>query len=174
MLLALEKQNLLPEGKTALDVFIVVSNTINLPLAFKIISLLRSNGLACDMDFLERSMKAQMKQANRLQARNVVIFGEDEVARGAVVLRNMAIVVLMFVVYMRKKILEEPLPIQIGIALFVGGALGNLIDRMKTGLVVDFFDFRIWPVFNIADIAICLGVGVMIWSIIREELKSRN
>lgn len=86
----------------------------------------------------------------------------------------MAIVVLMFVVYMRKKILEEPLPFQIGIALFVGGALGNLIDRMKTGLVVDFFDFRIWPVFNIADIAICLGVGVMIWSIIREELKSRN
>jgi len=86
----------------------------------------------------------------------------------------MAIVVLMFVVYMRKKILEEPLPIQIGIALFVGGALGNLIDRMKTGLVVDFFDFRIWPVFNIADIAICLGVGVMIWSIIREGLKSRN
>lgn len=86
----------------------------------------------------------------------------------------MAIVVLMFVVYMRKKILEEPLPIQLGIALFVGGALGNLIDRMKTGLVVDFFDFRIWPVFNVADIAICLGVGVMIWSIIREELKSRN
>ena len=86
----------------------------------------------------------------------------------------MAIAVLMFVVYMRKKILEEPLTVQIGIALFVGGALGNLIDRMKTGLVVDFFDFRIWPVFNIADIAICLGVGVMIWSIIREELKSRN
>jgi histidyl-tRNA synthetase len=90
VLLALEKQNLLPQGKNALDVFIVVSNTINLPLAFKIISVLRSNGLACDMDFLERSMKAQMKQANRLQARNVVIFGEDEVARGAVVLRNMS------------------------------------------------------------------------------------
>ena len=86
----------------------------------------------------------------------------------------MAIAVLMFVVYMRKKILEEPLTVQIGIALFVGGALGNLIDRMTTGLVVDFFDFRIWPVFNVADIAICLGVGVMIWSIIREELKSRN
>ncbi len=86
----------------------------------------------------------------------------------------MAILVLMFVVYMRKRILEEPLPIQIGIALFVGGALGNLIDRMRTGLVVDFFDFRIWPVFNIADIAICLGVGVMIWSIIREELKSKS
>ena len=45
----------------------------------------------------------------------------------------MAIAVLMFVVYMRKKILEEPLTVQIGIALFVGGALGNLIDRMKTG-----------------------------------------
>jgi len=86
----------------------------------------------------------------------------------------MAIAVLMFVVYMRKKILEEPISIQIGIALFVGGALGNLIDRMQTGLVVDFFDFRIWPVFNVADIAICVGVGVMIWSIICEELKSRK
>jgi histidyl-tRNA synthetase len=90
VLLALEKQNLLPEAKEALDVFLVVSDTVNLPLAFKTVSILRNNGLVCDMDFLERSMKAQMKQANRLQARKVVIFGEDEVARGAVVLRNMA------------------------------------------------------------------------------------
>jgi signal peptidase II len=86
----------------------------------------------------------------------------------------MALAVLALVVYMRKSILEEPLEIQLGIALFVGGALGNLIDRIQTGLVVDFFDFRIWPVFNMADIAICVGVGVIIWSIIREEMKNRD
>ena len=89
VLLALEKQNLLPEAKAGLDVFVVVSGEDNLMLAFKTVSILRNMGLACDMDFLERSMKAQMKQANRLQARKVVIFGEDEVARGTVVLRDM-------------------------------------------------------------------------------------
>jgi len=86
----------------------------------------------------------------------------------------MAIVVLLAVVFMRKKIMEEPFTIQLGIALFAGGALGNLIDRIQTGLVVDFFDFRIWPVFNMADIAICVGVGVMIWSIVCDEMKKKN
>lgn len=86
----------------------------------------------------------------------------------------MAIVVLLAVVFMRKKILQESFAIQMGIALFAGGALGNLIDRIQTGLVVDFFDFRVWPVFNMADIAICVGVGVMIWSIIRDEMHKKN
>ena len=41
--------------------------------------------------------------------------------------------------------------------------------------VIDFFDFRIWPVFNVADIAICTGVGLIIWSILKTEfLGSRN
>lgn len=56
-----------------------------------------------------------------------------------------------------------------GAALFAGGAVGNLIDRARQGLVVDFFDFRIWPVFNVADIAICVGVGCIIWSILLTE-----
>ncbi|VBB06174.1 peptidase a8 signal peptidase ii [Lucifera butyrica] len=45
-----------------------------------------------------------------------------------------------------------------GVGLMAGGAVGNVIDRVKTGYVVDFFDFRIWPVFNMADIAIVTGV----------------
>ena len=89
VLLALTKQNLLRSVAERIDVFAVVTNENNLPLAFKTISCLRAGGLSCDMDFLGRSMKAQMKQANRLQADNVIIFGEDEVARGTVVLRNM-------------------------------------------------------------------------------------
>lgn len=54
---------------------------------------------------------------------------------------------------------------QIALAMIVGGAVGNIIDRFRHGKVVDFLDFYIgnnhWPAFNIADSAICLGVLVL-------------
>jgi signal peptidase II len=50
--------------------------------------------------------------------------------------------------------------------LLVGGAIGNLIDRVRLGLVIDFFDFRIWPIFNVADIAIVTGVALIAASIL--------
>ena len=43
------------------------------------------------------------------------------------------------------------------LGLVLGGAAGNLLDRLRFGHVVDFIDFRVWPVFNLADIAITLG-----------------
>lgn len=49
--------------------------------------------------------------------------------------------------------------------LILGGAIGNLIDRVRYGYVVDFLDFRIWPVFNIADCAIVIGVIVLVYLI---------
>ena len=48
----------------------------------------------------------------------------------------------------------------------LSGAVGNLIDRIRNGLVIDFIDFRVWTVFNIADIAIVLGVASMIYAIL--------
>ncbi len=50
-----------------------------------------------------------------------------------------------------------------GIALIYGGAMGNLMERLAKGYVVDFFDFRLihFPVFNIADIAVCVGVVML-------------
>lgn len=56
-----------------------------------------------------------------------------------------------------------------GLVLQVGGALGNLVDRVRFGHVIDYLDFRFWPVFNIADIAIVTGVGLLFLEIIKRE-----
>lgn len=56
--------------------------------------------------------------------------------------------------------------LRLGATVILSGAVANLIDRAQTGYVVDFFDFRIWPVFNVADIAIVLGMGFMIYAIL--------
>jgi signal peptidase II len=57
---------------------------------------------------------------------------------------------------------EKPL-LKLGAGLLTGGAVGNLIDRVRIGYVVDFFDFRIWPIFNVADICIVCGVGCLVY-----------
>jgi len=54
----------------------------------------------------------------------------------------------------------------VGVALVLGGAVGNLIDRIHYGQVIDFLDFRVWPVFNIADSAITVGacaIAIGLW-----------
>ena len=55
----------------------------------------------------------------------------------------------------------------IAYAMIIGGAIGNVIDRIRFGAVADFFYFHIgrigWPAFNIADAAICIGVMLLLW-----------
>ena len=51
--------------------------------------------------------------------------------------------------------------------LIAGGAIGNIIDRALYGYVIDFFDFQIWPVFNVADSAIVVGQALLIFYILR-------
>jgi signal peptidase II len=57
----------------------------------------------------------------------------------------------------------------VALGLIVGGALGNLCDRLRTGGVIDFIDFRVWPIFNFADAAITVGVGVLAVEILRRR-----
>ena len=52
-----------------------------------------------------------------------------------------------------------------GLGAALGGATGNLIDQLRRGAVLDFIDLRIWPVFNLADTFIVVGLGVALWSI---------
>jgi signal peptidase II len=81
--------------------------------------------------------------------------------------RAIGVAAVIEIWWMRKDILAEGWRTRIGTALFLGGTLGNLWDRVQTGLVIDFFDFRIWPVFNVADIAICVGVGLILWGMLQ-------
>ena len=90
VLLALEKQNLLPEFDESIDAYVVCPKQENFALAFKTAIELRRNGFKVEYDFNGRSMKSQMKQANKFQAKQVLIFGEDELSRNAVTVRNMA------------------------------------------------------------------------------------
>jgi signal peptidase II len=52
--------------------------------------------------------------------------------------------------------------------LLAGGAVGNLIDRVRDDAVTDFFDPPLWPAFNLADVAITLGVAALALSVLRE------
>ena len=78
------------------------------------------------------------------------------------------VVLLVTALYLgRQRLAKAPLYARIGTGTLLGGALGNGWDRLYLGGVVDFFDFRIWPIFNVADIAICVGVPLLIlyfWS----------
>ncbi len=51
----------------------------------------------------------------------------------------------------------------VALGLMIGGALGNLIDRLVLGYVVDFIDIGPWPVFNLADSAVVVGVGILVY-----------
>jgi signal peptidase II len=55
-----------------------------------------------------------------------------------------------------------------GIAAMAGGAAGNLIDRVRLGYVVDYLDVHVWPVFNLADVAIVVGAAILIVALSRE------
>lgn len=78
------------------------------------------------------------------------------------------LVILMVVIFYRQ-IPREKLLMRIALGLMVGGALGNLLDRLRLGKVVDFFDFQVWPVFNIADMAVVVGVGILILELLRSK-----
>ena len=55
------------------------------------------------------------------------------------------------------------------VALILGGIVGNLIDRIRLGYVIDFIDFRIWPAFNIADSAITIGAVMLVIYLLRKK-----
>ena len=86
----------------------------------------------------------------------------------------MSSVIALFILWFYKRSAANFVFLSYGLALIFGGAMGNLIDRFRYGKVVDFLDFYIgsahWPAFNIADSAITIGMGILIYHILFNKI----
>ncbi len=75
-----------------------------------------------------------------------------------------SVAMLAFLVHARKQFLSEGTMARAGYGLMCAGIIGNLVDRVRQGYVIDFLDFQFgawhFPSFNVADSAICIGVGL--------------
>ncbi len=93
------------------------------------------------------------------------------------ILLTTAVGIAAILLYSRYPIFNRML-VKISLGLLLGGALGNLIDRLSFGWVVDFIDLGFWPVFNLADSAIVLGVTLLFYYFIflvrKEERLKEN
>lgn len=89
------------------------------------------------------------------------------------------LVIVMLISYIKKNNIQNKLEL-VSISLIIGGSLGNLMDRVIRGYVIDFLDFKIFnynfPIFNLADTFIVIGVILLLLKKIRKEnnLDSRN
>ena len=84
------------------------------------------------------------------------------------IFKAMGVIVPLVILIFFKKLLEKGWGWVIAASLIMGGALGNLYDRILYGYVVDFIDIRVWPIFNVADIAITIGIGILFITLVRE------
>jgi len=87
------------------------------------------------------------------------------------------VVTLVMIVWLRGLKQHERLT-AMALGLIIGGAVGNLIDRVLFGHVIDFLDFHFgqyhWPAFNVADSAISIGVAIMLYEILFDGNKAEN
>ncbi len=81
---------------------------------------------------------------------------------------------IIFILSHLPRLRREGIMVKISIALILGGIIGNLIDRLRFGYVVDFLDFRVWPVFNLADSAITVGAVIMCVKLIFMKEKKQQ
>ena len=77
------------------------------------------------------------------------------------------IVFLLFVFFLPRRWPSfDRILVRVGLGFVLGGTIGNLIDRLRLGQVTDFLDFKIWPVFNVADASITVGVLILVFCIV--------
>ena len=89
MIITMEKQKVSWPKKKDLDVFVVNTNEKDNSLAFILLQKIRKSGLFADLDYSSKSLKSQMRAANKYGAKYTLIIGEEELSRNMVTLRNM-------------------------------------------------------------------------------------
>jgi signal peptidase II len=88
-----------------------------------------------------------------------------------IIITTIVVAAIIYYLSTTKKVM---LPLRLGLYLIIGGAVGNLIDRIRLGFVVDFFHLvDLWPVFNIADSAVVVGAILVSYIIIRYDSVTR-
>jgi signal peptidase II len=89
-----------------------------------------------------------------------------------------SVVAVVLIVFYRARYLGSNRLVSFALALVLGGAAGNLIDRLRYGMVVDFLDVHVgqyhWPAFNVADSTISIGVGLMILDIFLDWRREKR
>jgi signal peptidase II len=78
------------------------------------------------------------------------------------------IVIIAIILFYHHLPIESPW-IRLSLGLQLGGAMGNLLDRLMHGYVVDFVDIGFWPIFNLADLSIVCGVAILAYHLWNEE-----
>jgi signal peptidase II len=96
-----------------------------------------------------------------------IAFGLFASATVVVIALTAAAVVWMLWFFARSGARHPVLPVALG--LVIGGSVSNLIDRVRLGHVTDFLDLRFWPAFNLADTFICVGVAILILTLVAAD-----
>ena len=109
------------------------------------------------------------------------IFGGEKSGFGSLLFVIISLIAIGAIIYLFMKIREGEKTLALSFSLILSGAIGNLIDRLHYGEVIDFLDFHIaayhWPAFNVADSAICIGIGLVALELLirdKKRLKSSS
>ncbi len=91
------------------------------------------------------------------------LFGTDESYAPYILSAVAALIVVALLIWLWRDVTR---PVAVALGMIIGGAIGNVIDRLRIGAVVDFLDFHAagyhWPAFNVADVGITVGAGLLI------------
>lgn len=103
------------------------------------------------------------------------IFGGEKGGLGSILFVVVSLIAIGAIVFLFLKVKENEKTLAFSFSLILSGAVGNLIDRLRYGEVVDFLDFHLssyhWPAFNVADSAICIGIGLMALELLKGDRK---
>ncbi len=106
------------------------------------------------------------------------IFGGEKGGLGSILFVVVSLIAVGAIIFFFIKIREAERTLALSFSLVLSGAMGNLIDRLRYGEVVDFLDFHLstyhWPAFNVADSAICIGIGLMALELLKRDKKKRE
>jgi signal peptidase II len=105
------------------------------------------------------------------------IFGGEKGGLGSLLFVVISLIAIGSILFLFIRLREDEKRLSLSLSLVLSGAIGNLIDRLRLGEVVDFLDFYLfsyhWPAFNIADSAICLGIGLMALELLIRDHKKK-